>query len=180
MRSQSSHAVVVFDGSNEYWPGALIERAKIAALEEKGTLLLPVDPTHFKRSAVGGFFMRPWGSGWPLNGGVPRLVTPMVLHVGSGSSVVHWAARLVPDREATKPLGQLRLVSNGSLANVVASGLSADPGVDLGKLEEPDEQGGWNIQGSARLTMGMDAYYGFGLYGAPTGVQVVFTALTQA
>lgn len=177
--------IVVWDPKGDFWEGSLVDETTERMLAARGAVLLPVDPLLFKRSGVGGYFKRAWGSGWPLDFSTSRMVCPVTLFVEVSHRILHWKARLIPDMSLVEKAkngekvseGHLRMVGDSGQANAWRASVVPDSppvtGKDLGRL---DEYGGWTVSGRALVNPPQDAYYGFGIYGTLPGVRVAWVA----
>jgi hypothetical protein len=177
------HHIVVEDLTGDFWEGAIVDAAQAAILASHGVTLLPVDPTLFHLSAVGGYFKRAWGAGWPLPSH-PGLVCPMLMFVTQRHQMIRWAARLVRNVDAEKTdrfTGQIRITPDTTQALAQRPGFAADerePAFDLSMLGAERPEGGWIVRGSARVFSPNDGYLGLGLYGAGPGLRVAWAAVS--
>jgi hypothetical protein len=182
--------VVVWDPEGDSEEGSVVDGANAPILKARGATLLPCDLELFKRSGIGGYMRRGWGSGWPLDHGTPRLFCPLTLWLTPAHRLVHWAARIVPDprrlAEAMEKglpdlLGFLRLAADStqSTAHQAAVGAVAQP-IDARQLGKADKHGGWTVGGDTRITPASEGHYGFSLYGTLPGVRIAWAAISAA
>jgi hypothetical protein len=172
--------VVVWDPKDEYWEGAIVAPETAAHLALRGVALLPCIPELFIQAGFAGFSKRAWGSGWPLDGATPQPVCPMlVFYPGEPHRTVHWKARLVGKSGEGIPL---RLSAGEGRGNIVRPNLQEIVGrrnaVDVAKLGEPDENGGWTVGGTCALSVASVGAYSVCLYGCAPGMRVVWLAAT--
>ena len=188
--------VVVWDPSGEYWEGGLVEAQTGRVLQTRGVATLPIEASLVRRSAVGGYFKRSWGSGWPLNAAVPRLVCPMLLHAVSGDGLqrLNWCARLVPVSDNAREVlearieeggtlvGTLRLAPNSGQPGALSGGFGSTAGtaVRLDKIGKMDANGGWTVYGDASIATMVHGYFGCALYGSIAGIAVAWAAVSQS
>lgn len=188
---QHQNYVVVWDPSGTYWEGGVVPHAKALAIEDQGGCVLPCDPETFLLAGFSGYARRAWGSGYPLDSASPELSAPFAIHLpDQDHRVVHWAARLVPGSLATERLaaghsasqGIVRLAAGvmrlGQSRPTIAEGEVPKNVVNVGKLGQPDQDGGWNIKGEARIYCPGEGTYALALYAAAPGMRVVWTAAT--
>lgn len=186
-----THHVVCEDPRGHYWEGAIVDAKAAASLRLRGVATLPVDPTLPGKNACSGFFMRHWGSGWPIGTSAPKMAAPLALwcaHDDQGSSC-HWAARLVAPvevieavRQGQKIQGQLRLTADPGQRLGMAAGFNPGPdnaviGTDLGM---PDERGGWTVYGQGTLTPPVDGLMSLSLWGHLHGLAIAWAAVSQS
>jgi hypothetical protein len=193
-RTAPSHHIVVDDPSANFWEGAIVEASRAHELRARRVVTLPIEPGLMSRSAVGGYFRRSWGSGWPISGPVPKMVCPLILYVRREEESfrrIHWVARLVTEtrdalehvRSGNTVLGQLRLASDSGQFGSMTVGLGAPEqwkpiqGSDLGR---PDSENGWTVYGDAIITAPTDGMAGFALYGSLQGLAVAWAAISQS
>lgn len=180
--------VVVYDPKNEYWEGGLIEQELANKLAARGVITLPLSVDSLRLSGVAGWMKRAWGSGYPIDTGIPQVHCPMTLFCTPDHQVISWVARLQVEpslvgrlREGDHLLGQIRLTQDTGQHTPFHVGLTQNSNpVDATKLPAPDDDGGWFVNGTARLMAPQDGHYGFGLYGAMTGVRVAWAAVSLA
>jgi hypothetical protein len=184
--------IIVWDPEGEYWQGGIVDVATAMPLAARGVAMLPIDRRLLKLGALGGFFFRAWGAGWPVEGSVPRMCCPMALRVapfdGGVSGVpnrIYWVARLVPDgvpEEKWKPLGTIRLAPDSGQQGAFGNGLTTTPRtlVDLSTIGKADEHGGWTVGGDAVFGSQLDQTIGLGLYCSCPGVRIAWAAVSQA
>lgn len=180
--------IVVSDPEGDHWEGSVVDGANAPILKARNATLLPCDPELFKRSGVGGYMRRGWGSGWPMDQGAPRLFCPLALWLTPAHRLVHWCARLMPDPRRAEEAkdkglpdlaGFLRLASDSAQASVLQAAVAATAQpVDARTLGKADAYGGWTVGGEARISPGLDGHYGFSLYGTMPGVRVAWAAIS--
>ena len=188
--------VVVWDPSGEYWEGGLVSEAEGRVLRARRVVTLPIEARLVRRGAVGGYFKRGWGAGWPIGSAVPKMACPMMLHVMAGDMLrkLHWAARLVPESDEAMEailarveagehlVGALRLCPDSGQPGAFSGGFgsAADTSIDVQKLGKPDEEGGWTVGGTATLQVGVDGFFGCCLFGMMPGISVAWAAVSQS
>lgn len=166
----------------------MVDGANAPVLKARGATLLPCDPELFKRSGIGGYMRRGWGSGWPLDHGAAKLFCPLSLWLTPAHRIVHWCARIVPDPRRLEEaktnglpdlLGFLRLAADStqSTAHQAAVGAVASP-IDARQLGKADKHGGWTVGGETRITPAVEGHFGFSLYGTLPGVRIAWAALS--
>jgi len=187
--------VVIWDPSDEYWEGGIVD-AELARgpLRGRGVATLPVERNLVGRSAVGGWFKKAWGSGWPLGTNSPRLTCPMMLWVARDSNPavayarrLYFAARLVPDAETLeavrqgRPLsGMIRFSPDSAQPGTHSGGVGETTSIDPKELKAPDEYGGWTVYGQARVSSPVDGMLGLGIYASAPGLLVAWSAVSQS
>jgi hypothetical protein len=184
--------IVVYDPKGEWWEGSLVDQTRAQSLQSRNVVVLPVVPDLFKRSGVGGYHKRAWGSGWSLDSSMPRTVSPMTIYCSKDLSAIHWAARILPEPgfldilqgNEEKPAllnGFIRVVSDGSQAIAAKVGLLAETYVDVRDLKKDQlVDGAFLLRGKAKVTVPGDGHYGFALYGYAPGLRVLWSAVSQA
>jgi hypothetical protein len=178
--------VVCWDPHGEFWEGALVDRGMVGALRARGVATLPVEQELILRSAVGGYFRRSWGSGWPIGTPAPRFCCPMILHVAAGDALrrLNWCARLVPVDGARGPFrGALRLAAHSGQPAAFSGGFgsSEDTCAAAERLaSDPDEHGGWTVGGGGSMNSSVDGMFGCALYGQIAGLAVAWAAVSQS
>lgn len=189
--------VVVWDPSGEYWEGALVPPETGRVLQARAVATLPVEPRLLRRSAVGGYFRRSWGSGWPIGTAVPKMACPMMLHVVPGDgplTALNWCARLVPDSEESAYeiaeriekgghlTGALRLCADTGQQLVSSGGFGSTPttAIAVDKLGKPDANGGWTVGGKATIQTMTGGHFGCALFGMMPGIAVAWAAVSQS
>lgn len=180
--------IVVYDPAGEYWEGALVEEKHAKMLRaERGVATLPVQSEMFRKSGVGGFHKRSWGAGWPLDSQVHMTVAPLTLFITDECSRLYWAAHLFADeamtallKEGGKLSGQLRFIPDVAQLNRNRLGYTDEsiPFEAANFKPPPEEGGGWIVEGCARVSVPVQDYYGFALYGAVPGLRVAWCAAT--
>jgi hypothetical protein len=188
----STHHVVVLDPRNEYWEGALVDVETAGALRARRVVTLPIEPELVRRSAIGGYFRRSWGSGWPIGTKVPKMHCPMVLFVAKGDGLrnLHWAARLVPESPEIARLvgegghltGTLQLTGDSGQPAASSGGFLPGPGasVNAALIGPLDEDGGWTVYGTGLIEAPVDEIFSCALYGAVAGMRVAWAAISQS
>jgi hypothetical protein len=183
MEQKNMH-IVVEDPGGVYFEGSLIDGVRARQLGAKGVTSMPVNPELFQKSGVGGFFMRHWGAGWPLDSLHPRMNCPMLLHCDAEHKVLHWRARLAPTAEfsaldSKHRAGQIQLaVDTGQRTPFSSTLVGAIKPVAVKELETPDQLGGWVVGGTAALGCRSEGHSGFALYGYAPGLHVLWVAMT--
>lgn len=192
--------VVVWDPSGEYWDGALVDPGTAEVLRTRKVATLPVEPGYIAMSAVGGWFKRSWGSGWPLGTTGPKMTCPLTLFVPSmdpspaarSPKILNFCARLVPSdaqvlaavREAGRldVSGTIRLAPDSSQPWTHTGGIGArqDTVTELGQLGALDDYDGWTVYGKATITSPKDGFLGLGLYGSGPGLAIAWAAVSQS
>lgn len=172
--------VVVWDPSDEYWEGAIVEEAHLGALEARGVATLPCVPELFPRVGFAGYARRSWGAGWPLDGEVPRATCPIAIFApGDPYRRIHWKARLVGEKGRGIPL---RLAAAEAHGNVIRPTLrdlpTASNAADIANLGDADDAGGWTIGGQAEIVLPGPAMIALCLYGSAPGMRVAWLAAT--
>lgn len=189
------HHVVVEDPEGQYWEGALVSAENDAPLiRRRGGITLPIEQDLVAYSAVGGYFRRSWGSGWPLGTAVPRRCCPMMLYIGPVNTEmlrsIHCAVRIVPDsdqvlRECAEKgglPGNLRLSTDTGQPGVFGGGFGATERTCavFTQLGKPDSQGGWNLYLAGTVNAPANSLVGYCLYGAAPGLRVAWAAISQS
>ncbi len=172
--------VVIWDPENEYWEGAIVSEGTAAALEQRGVATLPCDPNLFSQGGFCGFAKRAWGAGWPLDGDIPMAVCPMsIFYPGEPFRTLRWKARLAGTAGQGIPI---RLAAGEARGNVVRPVLHDVAGkgnaVDIAKLGDQDEHGGWTVGGETHLSVSGPSFFAICLYGSAPGMRVVWLAAT--
>ncbi len=188
----STHHVVVHDPRNEYWEGGLVDAETASVLRARRVVTLPIEPELVRRSAIGGYFRRSWGSGWPVGTKIPKMHCPMVLFVAKGDGLhnLHWAARLVPESaEVTRLIGEgghltgsLQLTGDSGQPGTSSGGFLPGPGarVDVSQIGQLDADEGWTVYGTGIMEAPVDEIFACALYGAATGLRVAWAAVSQS
>lgn len=176
--------VVVYDPTGEWWEGALVDQQRAIALEGRGVVLLPVSAEQVRASGVGGWSKRSWGAGIPTTGSVPRMIAPLSLFVVPHLRRLSWVARLVRDTTVempeSGPIGLLRIVSDTSQPMAQAASISSSErsNVDVSKLGEADENGGWFVRGDAAVHASQLGHAGLSVYGTALGLRLAWAAVS--
>ena len=190
--------IVVYDPSDEYWEGALVSAVEAPRLRLQRIVTLPFDARLMAMNAHAGYHRRAWGSGWPIDGVVPRMHCPLGLYAVvslanevARFSTITWAARLVPSaktlldavRGGTKLSGSIRLAPDGSQRGSFPAPIAAQGQADLlvtaDKLGMPDVDDGWTVYGRGRMDPPGDCFVAFGLFGQIPGLRVAWAAVTS-
>jgi len=201
--------IVVEDPKGEFWEGALVDEMNAQALRAREVVLLPVIPDLFRRSGVGGFHKRAWGSGWSVDHFSPRVICPLTMYCAQYTdenhralSQLNWAAKIVLTDEIKARLkighpdllpGFLKITSDASQFSPFKAGVVPKTDRDDRVGDRPaellfkdlvtykqKEDGMLVLTGKATLTIPGDGYYGFGLYAMGTGLKVVWLAVSQS
>lgn len=182
--------IVVEDTTGDWWPGALIDTTRARQLEARGVVVLPVVPDLFRQSGVGGFHFRPWGSGWSLESGVPRMTAPLTMFGVPEMTMLHWKARLVPEPAFLERIerdeknvfeGFLKISIDTSQVLVEKLGLVDREAVDARTFDKRTlRQGGVIVGGVVPVRIPGPAHYGIALYGAIRGMRVAWAAASLA
>jgi hypothetical protein len=181
--------VVVWDPSDEYWEGAVVDQIKVNELQGRGAVTLPCKPELFRYAGVSGYSRRSWGSGWPLDTVVPRLVCPLTMFISEDAPKnLNWCARIGPAAEALHRInagkeaaqGVLRMAGHeqrGTLRTpVVTDGPMSSNTVEISKLGELDAFGGWTVRGRAKIHVMGEGCYGLSLFGFAPGLKILWVA----
>lgn len=176
--------IVVWDPTGSQPVGKHIDGAQQAAVLEKehGAVLLPIDSDLGTNNAVGGYFRKDWGQGWPFLAMKAERGCPMLMYTLPDRPFIHWAMRVIPANGSKDVRGILRLTTNpAQLGGQKTAGLTQliDP-VDLSTLGEPDKHGGWTIIGKCRLASNDQGFVGFNVYGTAQDALVVWSAVSQS
>lgn len=177
-----SEKVVVYDPTGEIPDGEVLEDNALKVFEARGGVALPVHVPLLGRNGVAGYVKRSYGRGIMFGMTANKRGCPVLLYAVKDCPVVHWAARLDAVADAV-PDGRIRLVGDGTqVGAAIASGgvSSSAPTVEIAKLGEPDDGGGWIVRGQSRLVALSDGFVALGLYGAMTGVKVLWLAVSQS
>jgi hypothetical protein len=184
--ANQAHHIVVHDPAGECWQGGLVNHQQNEVLKARGVVTLPVEPILLRKSGVGGFSFRAWGSGFPLDPVKNGNSCPLTIFATKEFKLATWRARLVADanfieafREGKVTVeGALRLVPDGTQHTPFTPGVSQNDAVDMRKLPMPDENDGWTVGGQAVVVIPNDGHYAFGLYGMAPGLRVAWAAMT--
>lgn len=182
--------IVVEDSSGEWWEGALVEDVRARMLESKGVILLPVIPSLTKRSGVGGFHLRKWGSGWELDSQVPRIACPMTMYCEQPYNRLNWVAKVLPSSEWLEKLdkgipellnGFIKICADSNQSLVYKPSLTPVEDYLVRSLTRNQlVDGAFILKGTARIGLPADSHYGFGLYAVASGLRVVWSAISQS
>lgn len=186
------HHVVVWDPSDEYWEGAVIDAQRVNEFRARGMQTLPCVPELFRLAGVGGYTKRAWGAGWPLDTMVPGNVCPLTIyHPGGEFRIIHWTARLMPTPAALARMkaglsaaqGVLRITADVGRGGGPRATVADDPShggnaVQLDQIGKPDRDGGWTVYGRAQIYVHGESYTGLTLYGFGPGMRVAWAAAT--
>lgn len=167
-------AVITYDPQDDHPEGEVVRHAEIDRVRAENIVAL--DTSHADYATPGaGYARRSFGYGQELDtfGGGPSFLCPVLLRVGPGKNVLHWAALLRRVRNAV-PNGQLRLgvmpLDSGrppSLANL--------DHVQLDQLD-PDSDV-WIVQGHALIDSDLSMALPIALSGVGTGVRARWLAI---
>lgn len=185
--------VVIEDPQDEYWEGALVDGARAHILKARGAVVLPIEPANLHKSAVGGYYRRAWGSGWPLAESLPAMHCPIVLYAAPayvmGAGRLNAALRLVPApelvgrvREGARLSGAIRLAAWSGQPSAHSAGFqpAEDTCLDVGTLGPMDDRDGWTHYMGGNLHVPADGFFSCALYGAAAGLRVVWIAVSQS
>jgi hypothetical protein len=184
--------IVVYDPEGEYWDGSLVNPLVKNQLEARGVILLPTLPSLFKLSGVAAYAKRSWGAGLSLDFPAPKLHSPLTMFCDQRYTILHWAARLLPDPSFLKKLeagdpellhGFLQISTDSSQVIPGKAGVHPkNPNVDVRALtkQKISKRGDFIVQGFANLRIPTDGHYGFGIYGYAPGLRLVWAAVSQA
>jgi len=188
-----SKHVVIYDPKDEYWEGALIEPEVAHLIRARKAITLPIEPEHLHRSAVGGYYRRAWGSGWPLSASLPKMHCPIILFASPsyvpGSGRLNVAVRLVPDIEVLpfllsggKLSGAIQIAAESGQPGAHSGGFAPaeDTRVDVAQLGPMDEEGGWTVYAGGHLNVPGEGFFSCALYGAAAGLRVAWCAVSQS
>jgi hypothetical protein len=177
--------VVAWDPEGIFWEGAVVEDLDVGRIRARGGVTLPCAPETFTLAGFSGYARRSWGSGWPLEGNTPKLISPIAIFApGDPHRRLHWAARLVPAAEVAPEMrtGVLRLAATEAYWNqhraVVSEGNAQRNLVQVSEIGKPDERGGWTVGGSCFLHVQGPGNYGLGIYGFAPGMRLAWLAVT--
>lgn len=176
--------VVLYDPSDHFWEGALIDPANASQVEAKGVATLPVMTESIGLNGAGGYAKRAWGSGWPLKAH-PSATAKVVLFVRPGIERFHWKVRIRHQQGPGGDLhGQIRFCPDASQLLTTASGLSAGgeqgAGFDLRKLEGMEESNAaWHVGGTFGMRVADYGYVGFAVFGHGAGFSIEWAAVSQ-
>ena len=193
----STKHVVLWDPSDEYWEGALVDPQVATLLRARHVATLPIEQDLIGRTAIAGYFKRSWGSGWPLGSKVPTLACPLVLYVQRDPNPavpsprrLNFAARLVAEnpevlshaREGGGMSGMIRFAADSGQRGAHAGGVGGDQDslIDVSKIGKPDELDGWTIYGGAKVNAPIDGFIGLALYSQAPGLRVAWAAVSQS
>lgn len=177
-----STKVVVYDPAGEVPDGEVLTDNVLKVFEARGGVALPVHPPLLVKNGAAGWIKRSYGNGVMFGMTANKRGCPVVIYVTKDCPRIHWAARLGSVADAV-PDGRIRLVGDGSQSGAAIStgGVSSSaPTVEVAKLGEPDDGGGWIVRGESRLVALAEGFVALGLYGAMTGVKVRWLAVSQS
>jgi hypothetical protein len=177
--------VVVHDPSGSYWEGALVDRQTASQLEQlQRVVTLPVMADHFRSSGVGGFAVRRWGAGVPLDSRAPQMICPITLFCVPQVRGLVWKARVMPNGAPRKQYdGLLRFVADSGQRTPAKGSYSelSDRVLSLrDELPPIDPEGGWTIGGEGIISAPNEGHYGFSLYASAPGLLAVWVACSLA
>lgn len=176
--------VVINDPDANYWQGAIIERNTAHVLERRGVIMLPCEPELISKGALGGFYFRSWGSGYPLQTS-QSMGCPMAIYCEPQYTKLHWkACIIVPEKTRAEGLtGTLALANDNTQQGIVCGGIVGPMGVDsvidLSRLKEPDKNGAHIIGATISASCDRPGIHALCLYGYGRGARVAWVAITQ-
>ena len=175
------HVVVIEDLNGHEHEGKIATGNAGEVLATKPLIaLLPVEPQLVMRGALAGWAKRCYGEGWKYDPMKAARGCPLVLHVLEGFPVINWIARVECDPECGRVSGTLRIASDTAQAGAHAAGLMPEgSSIDLTKLGDPDEHGGWFVAGRARMIIQGEQMLALQLYGMLSGARVRWFAASQ-
>lgn len=186
--SKVTDRVVIWDPSGKVPEGELVDFAAAEVIRQAGGCSLPTIVEHIGRSGIGGYAVRKYGAGWPLDGNQARLQCPLTLLVPEGSyRGLHWAIRLqaaealVGRAREGQPVtdGILRVVADNT--QIYAQRGAATPleaPITGAKLGPCDDHGGWTVTGRSTIGVPSAGHIGFGVYGMMPGLRVAWVAIS--
>lgn len=175
------HHILIEDLEKKIPEGEVVS-AQVAKTEERrGCILLPYEPQMLRSSAIGGYFMRRWGSGYDFPT-VPSYVAPMTIFLRQELRNLHWAARLMPMEGVENSAGRIMLAQDNSRDGRV--GGIASHTIQTFNIAEvvarpKDALGGWVIRDSSIVSTTSDGPCALALYGIALGLRVSWVAITQ-
>lgn len=175
--------VIVWDATGQERVGMLAHPNQALHAEEvHGRIVtLPTDERMYGRSALGGLFIRHWGSGVKFSTMQPQRHCPMVLHVVQDLTYLHWVLRIEKIKKDDGMRGTLAIVGTSDPVIPMVGTLSAvGRPVDLSLLGEPDERGGWFVKGRLILRTMQDGLCPLMVQAVTDNLIVRWTALTQS
>jgi len=177
--------VVVDDPEGIYYVGSLVDASRARQLSTRGVTVLPFAAPMMKLSGAGGYVLRSWGAGWPLDDLHPAMTSQLLLYVDPSCRVLHWRARVSPAENApwltdgTVPQGSLRIAADSSQRAPNAARLvPQDSPVDVSRLGRPDSRGGWIVGGKASVACGVAGHLGLAIYGGAPGMRLLWAAVS--
>ena len=175
--------VIIWDGTGQERVGTLVYPSlALLSEEDNGRIItLPTDERLFGKSALGGLFIRHWGGGVKFTSMQPQRHCPMVLHVSSYLSFLHWVLRIEKADAKADVRGTLAIVgTNDPVIQSVGVLSAVGRPVDLSSLGEPDKQNGWFIKGKSILRTMQDGLCPLMVQAVSDNLRVRWTALTQS
>lgn len=188
--------IVVEDMTGEFWEGSLVDENLKRKLTGRRMAMLPVMPSLFTASGVGGFHKRSWGSGWPLDAASPKFFSPLTIFCTRDLNSMHWAAKLV-----LSPAGRARLEANADTALIGSLQLAPDSGQhnanriglapkgdgsasfiaarSLKLADMNDDDSSFYVGGEMVVSVPTNGHYGVALYGHMPDVRVAWAAVSQ-
>src|SRR5216684_2422618 len=150
----SSYHLVLEDPTQEYWTGALVDDLRDWQLQSRGVITIPVVPDLFRKSGVGGFHQRFYGSGWDLNSSAPKMFSPMTMFCVQDLQVLNWRAKLIMDesfqhKEDTVLQGFILPASDTSQVNNNRLGIGVPNAIQMRDLPLAELKQGLVIGGKA-------------------------------
>lgn len=171
--------IVVWDPENKLQRGALLDRINAHQVEQRGVVLLPVDPDLRKSVPNGSFGFDSWGSGWPAGGTSAASFCPVALYVTPDHRNLEWVARLVPEAPGALPGGRVTLVGYSGAGSAYQCPMTpVRSPFETTELGPADAQGGWTIRSKGLMHPQSPNYYSFALYGSMPAVRVAWLALS--
>lgn len=173
------HAIVVFDPVGKEHEGEILSGNAISVAQARGVVLLPLELDALRRGGASGWVKRSYGEGWRYDPVMAARGCPLILFAEAAYPNLEWVARLQAELEGGR-CGSLRLATDTAQAGGGAAGLSPEAGpVQVQKLGDPDETGGWFIRGRARVMLPSDMFLALQLYGQVGGARVRWFAVSQ-
>lgn len=168
--------VVLWDPRGELPEGSVFDGARVNDHQGRGVVMLPVNLQLLKTSACGGYVKRSFGQGWQYD---PLRASkgPALFFFAVPQQDIHWKARLQANGEQVN--GALRIAPDTAQPGASVVGMHGMSAVSLADLGPPDEHGGWTIGGRVGFMAADACYLGLMLYGAATGVRVMWFAAGQ-
>lgn len=181
--------IVVWDPSNKYLEGSIVDSATAPGLKARGVATLPIISKLLTLTGIGGYAKRSWGAGWAPDNMFPKLICPISLYGVADLRVINWKARLIPSSaylstakaNGILPSGQLMIAADSAqgagFRGTVTQALNESP-VSSRSLGLLDEFGGWTVGGKATLSNIGSGFYNFALYGSMPAVRIQWVAIS--